>query len=187
MTPAYQSIVHPDQWPDCNRAALASVLEVPTASLPHFEQLGEAGWFLAMQACLAVLGLGVLCCRFPEGALDARVPMGWVLVSGLSGAGSPHMVVGRITPGEGGATLELVHDPFPWEQLAAKNPKVLLAREELYRRAGPSRLLQGTLADWMVGFLVALDPAAACLRYRRREVLANTANFRAAIQGAARG
>ncbi len=161
MRPAYQADIHPDAG-DCFRAALASILEVPTTSLPTFGTPGDEmnhGWFELVHSYLARFGLGLLMAQFRDGQINPCLPEAWVLVQGESGGGAPHVVVGRIVHGDGGAAhLELVHDVFPYDALATRDSHVLEMREVFYGRC-KHRMLKGDLADWLIFFVVVCDPA----------------------------
>lgn len=119
MIPQKQSILHnpPHSYGDCHRAALASVLNLPLDSVPHFTQdLGpkDGAIFERMQKdFLLSLGLVPICVPFSgeaglEGVLqtlEAQCPRIYYLLGGETERGFGHTVVGC------GGTI--VHDPHP--------------------------------------------------------------------------
>lgn len=115
MIPVYQKIEHDPgngAWGDCHRAALASVLELPLESVPHFNEGAPADWRVAERAWLAKRDLEPMLFAVAgdlERALHqaaAIVPAGFYLLSGTSSVdGLNHTVVAR---GD-----RVVHDPDP--------------------------------------------------------------------------
>lgn len=118
MIPVSQTIVHPTDG-NCFQACLASVLEQPLGSIPHFLRLyGQPLMLPKARAWLTEnFGLSLLTVNV-QGINRTRIlrpftPGSLVLVSGQSHTfeEATHVVVGRITNDVN--DYELVHDPNP--------------------------------------------------------------------------
>ena len=101
MTPIFQTDRTATSG-NCLQASLASVLEVPLESVPHFSRdESDATFYAAVRRWLiAQHGLTVMC--FPESYWAEHQPV-YHLISGRSPCGSEHVVVAR----DG----DVVHDP----------------------------------------------------------------------------
>jgi hypothetical protein len=124
-----------EKWGDCFRAAIASVLEVPGRSLPHFIQGDDETWYGDMQDYLCEQ-FGFMLADVEREDLpwtedDWGFPGYWLasVPSRNLGEGVTHVVVMH------GSVL--VHDP------ARRNQRTVVAFEELRR------------ASWFI----AMDPA----------------------------
>jgi hypothetical protein len=96
---------------NCMSACLASILEVPLATVPNFYELAGEGvgeWWAAVRAWLKPFGFGVITLTFTDAAQwDQLCLDGYHIVSGASPRieGSFHATVWH-----GG---RMVHDPHP--------------------------------------------------------------------------
>ena len=106
------AVVDVDNEPgDCLRACLASVLELPLASVPHVVRDGEA-WFSSLQTFLALYGLRCLCLPmglpiYNEAVWDMIGPA--IVICGVFVDGDisrPHAVVAQ--------SGKVLHDPIPY-------------------------------------------------------------------------
>jgi hypothetical protein len=89
---------------NCFQAALAGVLGVSLAGVPHFTLLGVHHW---MRACLAWLDIehGLTVATFVDESLGK--PRRLHIINGKSPRGVDHAVIGDTITGE------MVHDPHP--------------------------------------------------------------------------
>jgi hypothetical protein len=100
MKAIFQTVFN-DQEGNCLQAAIASVLEVPLDTVPHFALEPEHTWWQSMNSWMqARHGLAVIC------VVDGwDAPKVYHLITGLSPRGVEHATVGYAG--------EIVHDPHP--------------------------------------------------------------------------
>lgn len=111
MKPYDQLVLHApenDQFGDCQRACIGSLLEINPEFIPHFHETGDVlAFWKAMNTYLATKGLVHLettPINFKQGQFRGKAEC-WHMIYGNTSRGTRHAVVAR----DG----VMVHDPHP--------------------------------------------------------------------------
>ena len=116
----------PETAGDCYVACVASILEVPLGSLPHFCTL-DPDWVAEMNKILAErFGLVILGVPLVDGAVSGYGAIAdgtWCIISGKSPRGDwLHSTVGQYRFEGGICSLKFVHDPHPDHNFFGNEP-----------------------------------------------------------------